>query len=253
MKIISLGWGVQSWTLAAMVALGELEPVDYVVHSDTNWEMSYTYEFAKEWTPWLEGHGVRVITIREDHPIVNEWGKTFPAFYTFNNGKDSQMFRQCTNNWKIQPIRRFIRSVRNGDQVEQWMGITFDEVFRAKEADVKYITHRFPFLEMNMTRNDCLRWLRDHDLPTPGKSSCTFCIYRNKKAWEQIKRTNGVDWEQAVYVDNLIRDLCPPEPLFVHAARVPLPDAVKIPEDEGYVQPELFDTLDVCDSGYCFL
>ena len=31
MKVISLGWGVQSFTLAAMVALGELEPVDYAI------------------------------------------------------------------------------------------------------------------------------------------------------------------------------------------------------------------------------
>ena len=33
MKIISLGWGVQSFTLAAMVALGELEPVDFAIHA----------------------------------------------------------------------------------------------------------------------------------------------------------------------------------------------------------------------------
>ena len=27
LRIISLGWGVQSWTLAAMAALGEIPPV----------------------------------------------------------------------------------------------------------------------------------------------------------------------------------------------------------------------------------
>ena len=46
LKIISLGWGVQSWALAAMVALGELEPVDFAIHSDTTWERSDTYQFA---------------------------------------------------------------------------------------------------------------------------------------------------------------------------------------------------------------
>lgn len=35
LKVLSLGWGVQSWTLAAMVALKELPPVDYAVHADT--------------------------------------------------------------------------------------------------------------------------------------------------------------------------------------------------------------------------
>ena len=34
-RILSMGWGVQTWALAAMVALGDLPPVDYVVHADT--------------------------------------------------------------------------------------------------------------------------------------------------------------------------------------------------------------------------
>ena len=260
MKVISLGWGVQSWTLAAMVALGEIEPVDYAVHSDTTWEMSYTYEFAKQWTPWLEERGVRVRTVSGEYPIINKWGKTFPPFYTFNKGKNAQMFRQCTDNWKIKPIRRFEASIlkerglkKTPGIIEQWLGITYDEVFRAKDSNAKYIKHIFPFLDMGWKRNDCLRWLRDHDLPSPGKSTCTFCPYHNKRLWEQMKIENGMDWQQAIDVDNIIRDKCPPEPLFVHPARVPLPEAVKIPEDEGYVQPELFDTSDICDSGYCFL
>ena len=46
MKTISLGWGVQSFTLAAMVALGDLEPVDVAIHADTTHEASGTYAFA---------------------------------------------------------------------------------------------------------------------------------------------------------------------------------------------------------------
>ena len=34
LKILSLGWGVQSWTLAAMAALGEIPMPDYAVHAD---------------------------------------------------------------------------------------------------------------------------------------------------------------------------------------------------------------------------
>ena len=39
LKILSLGWGVQSWTLAAMAALGEIPKPDFAVHSDTTHEM----------------------------------------------------------------------------------------------------------------------------------------------------------------------------------------------------------------------
>ena len=63
MKVISLGWGVQSFTLAAMAALGELEPVDVAIHADTTHESKLTYEFAARWTPWLEERCVRVVTV----------------------------------------------------------------------------------------------------------------------------------------------------------------------------------------------
>lgn len=62
MNVISLGWGVQSFTLAAMSALGELEPA-IAIHSDTRREREETYAFAAKWTPWLETRGVQVITV----------------------------------------------------------------------------------------------------------------------------------------------------------------------------------------------
>ena len=64
LKILSLGWGVQSWTLAAMAALGEIPMPDYAVHADTTHEMQGTYQHAEKWTPWLEKHGVKVRTVQ---------------------------------------------------------------------------------------------------------------------------------------------------------------------------------------------
>jgi hypothetical protein len=40
MRVLSLGWGVQSFTLAAMSALGDLPLLDYAVHADTGYEMA---------------------------------------------------------------------------------------------------------------------------------------------------------------------------------------------------------------------
>jgi len=54
LKILSLGWGVQSWALAAMAALGEIPKPDFAVHADTTHEMEGTYAHAAKWTPWLE-------------------------------------------------------------------------------------------------------------------------------------------------------------------------------------------------------
>jgi 3'-phosphoadenosine 5'-phosphosulfate sulfotransferase (PAPS reductase)/FAD synthetase len=184
-----MGFGVQSWTLCAMSALGELPKVDVAIHSDTGHERSATYAFAAEWTPWLEQRGVQVATVRNEarggtDVVIGDNKTPIPA-HTVNEGKEGRIRRQCTSDWKIQPIRRYLQAHRNGQQVELWLGITTDEFHRAKDADVAYITHTFPLLDLGMSRGDCLTWLEAHDLPTPGKSSCSFCPFLNKRAWQR--------------------------------------------------------------------
>ena len=70
LKILSLGWGVQSWTLAAMAALDEIPKPDYAVHADTTHEMEGTYSHAKKWTPWLEERGIPVVTVQASQTKV---------------------------------------------------------------------------------------------------------------------------------------------------------------------------------------
>jgi hypothetical protein len=267
MKVLSLGWGVQSWTLAAMVALGELEPIDLAIHADTTWERKTTYDFAKRWTPWLEGKGVKVITTASanTNPVRYYSGETLgdyqgvaiPAF-TINDGKQGQIRRQCTQDWKINAIRQLVSTElqarglkKTSGVVEQWLGISEDEWHRAKDSDVKYITHRYPLLERGMRRGDCVTWLERAGLEVPGKSACVFCPYHNRLAWQEMKRNEPDDWEIALKVDAAIRDVRPPYPLFVHSSRLPLEEAVSIPEDHGYSQIDMFN--EECDSGHCFL
>lgn len=266
-KAISLGWGVQSWTLAAMSTLGEVDPVDYVINSDTTWERKSTYEFAAKWGKWLTDRGVNLITVSnpERAAQVNDSGGVFIPAFTISQADDvhGQLRRQCTHDWKIIPIRRFLSDelkrlgiAKTPNTIDLWLGITTDEWQRAKDSDVKYITHRYPLLDKKMSRGDCLNWLQAHGLPSPGKSSCTFCPYHSNVMWAELKRNNGPDWAQAVAVDKAIRDKRPPYPLFIHSARVPLSEAVVIPEDHGATQLQLlnFDDQDTqCDSGYCFL
>ena len=270
LMILSLGWGVQSWTLAAMSALGELPKVDYAIHADTTWEREQTYAFAAQWTSWLEEHGVKVVTVTdaEQAAAVTTMKTDIPAFTAGQNGTqiiDGQLRRQCTNRWKIEPQNIWVRAElkqralkKTPGVVEKWLGISKDEWQRAKHADVKYITHRYPLLELGMSRADCVDWLKAHDLPVPPKSACVFCPFHNKRAWQEMKRAGGQDWTVALLVDAQIRDARPPYPLFVHRGRVPLAEAVQIPEDYGMQQPDMFgpaedDELATCDSGHCFL
>jgi hypothetical protein len=249
MIALNLGWGVQSFTLAAMVALGELPIIDVAIHADTTHERSATYEFADKWKPWLEALGVKVVIVKADKvmPINNGYGwPEIPAFAMSNKGGSIQ--RQCTGRWKIQPIRRWLQANRNGELIEQWLGISIDEAERMKPSDVKYITHRWPLIEKRMSRNDCINWLQHHDLEVPVKSSCVFCPFHNKLAWYEMKKENGADWKKAVQVDEAIRNARPPYDLFVHSERIPLID-IRSPQDNG--QLELWEQEEC--SGTCFV
>jgi hypothetical protein len=251
MRTLSLGWGVQSFTLAAMAALGDIPPIDAAIHADTTHERSATYAFAERWTPWLESHGVRVVTVQPvaAEPVDRFGGMMLPG-YTVTPKGDGQMSRQCTQNWKRAPIRRWLQANRNGQRVTQLLGISLDEWHRAKDSDVKYMVHTYPLLDMKMTRNDCMNYLTRNGLEIPGKSACVFCPYHNKRSWQEMKRENGPDWAKAVEVDEAIRKVRPPYDLFVHSARVPLVDVdLSTPEDNG--QLRLIN--EECDSGYCFM
>lgn len=223
MKIISLGWGVQSFTLAAMVALGELEPVDFAIHADTGHEFSGTYTFARKYTPWLEVRGVKVVTVvnPRPNPVDNGYGWPDLPSYMITNRGNGQAKRQCTSQWKILPMRRFVQAHRNGQPVEQWIGISLDEYQRMKDSDVKFITNRWPLIEKKLTRADCVDWLKAHDLEVPPRSACTFCPFHNTKEWRNIK-ASPTDWEEAITVDRALRKARPPYDLFVHPSRKPL-------------------------------
>jgi len=113
--ILSLGAGVQSSTMALMAARGELGyPVDCAIFADTGAEPRKVYE----WLNWLEKqlpfpvHRVSRGNLRDD--IVNAAAGNLrgghlgqPPFFAKGGKVESRMlFRKCTKNYKIEPIRK---------------------------------------------------------------------------------------------------------------------------------------------------
>lgn len=251
MKVLSLGWGVQSFTLAVMAALGDVDHLDAALHADTLHEQTATYQFAARWTPWLEERGVKVATVK--NPTGGFWevtrrpGQTHvPAFTRGVDGNAGMLNRSCTHRWKIVPIRRWLQANRNGEPVEQWIGISTDEALRMKPSDVKYVTHRWPLIEKGMSRQDCERYLSKHGIEIPPRSACVFCPFHDTAEWRKIK-DDSKDWGEAVAVDEHLRKLRPPYDLFVHPSRKALASVdLRTAEQKG--QYRLWD--DEC-SGIC--
>jgi len=144
--------------------------------------------------------------------------------------------RQCTREFKVQPITRKIRELiglKKGQQaprgkisVRQFIGISLDEVIRMKPSRDKWIQHEWPLIDLRMTRHDCNVWLEKRGIKKLPKSACSFCPYHSNSEWRYLRDEQPDAWQEAIEVDEAIREGVKgtTDALFVHQSLVPLRD-----------------------------
>ncbi len=212
-RVLSWGCGLQSTTLLAMSALGEIDPLDVAIHIDLHWEKRRTIQTRDWYTAWARERGVRVEII--DAGDIHALGAAEHVHMPFWTATGGPLQRQCTQNFKVKPARRRIRELlgyhaskpphpRPG-AVEQWIGFSLDEWERMKASGVKFIVNRFPLIERRLTRQDCATWLRAHDLPVPVKSGCIGCPYTSASEWLDLRAHEPESWQEAVAFDEANR------------------------------------------------
>ena len=256
LTVISLGAGVQSSTMAIMAAKGDLPPVDVAIFADTGNEPKAVYTYLNYLSNILPFpiFKVRKGNIKDD--MLNAKGKSnfvVAPFFTQNKitGKKGMVMRQCTNDYKIQPIRIKIRelcNVKKGKHfpkdkyVEQWIGISTDEIGRMKPARDKYILNRHPLIEAKMSRQDCINYLKKNDIPLPEKSACIVCPYHNDAYWHFMKTERQEEFADAVEFDKKIRTGSRKinDHLFLHRKCIPL-DEVEFNKKETDKQLDMFN------------
>ena len=129
---------------------------------------------------------------------------------------------------------------------EMWLGITLDEIQRAKVSQLPRITYHYPLIDQRMDRADCIRFFKEKNFPVPPKSSCVFCPYHSNKNWKDIKDNHPKEWKKAIKVDEAIRDSSQKgldEPIYLHRTCTPL-ERVQFAD-----QLEMF----MCEEGFCGL
>jgi hypothetical protein len=261
-RVISLGAGVQSTTMALMAAHGEISPMpDCAIFADTGWEPKAVYEHLT----WVMSPNVLpfpVHVVRYEHGTIREHAfenssprpgrfAAIPWFVVNRDGSDGMGRRQCTSHYKLEPMRRKVRdllSVGPKDRVaagavEKWIGISVDEIIRATPSRVKFEENRFPLIEKRMTRRDCLAWLERQGYPTPPKSACVGCPFHGDATWRDMRDNRPEEWADAVEVDKAIRDhgwRGFHGQQFMHRQRVPL-DQVDLSTAKDRGQGDLFD------------
>jgi hypothetical protein len=214
-RVISLGAGVQSTTMALMAAHGEIGPMpDCAIFADTGWEPKAVYDHLN----WLKSgnvlpfpvHIVSAGDLRADALTrSNTTGQKFAAIpwhVRSEDGKRGMARRQCTKEYKLRPIQKKVVELLGGKRTRGgatlWIGISLDEAIRMKPSRVQYIVNRHPLIEKMMNRFDCLAWLKRHHYPRPPRSACIGCPYNSNARWRSLSKEELAD---AVEVDRAIR------------------------------------------------
>lgn len=253
--ILSLGAGVQSSTLALMAAAGEITPMPTcAIFADTQAEPASVYEYLAYLAPKLP-FPVIIVTagnLADDFlaAIRDPKGRCGqPPFYVWNEGKqmEATIWRQCTKEYKLNPIRKKVREISDGGPVEQWIGISLDEAHRMKPSGVKYITNRYPLIDKRMSRHDCELWLSRRGFKRAPKSACRMCPYISNARLRKMRDEEPEEWKKLVEYDHAMRAAQKDTingakitgTLYVHRSCVPI-DEVDLTTDFDRGQGELF-------------
>lgn len=258
-----------------MVLRGDIERPDpfLVMRADPGMENQESREFAFDIEMRCKLAGIDFITapgpnLYADLVTFKERGVTRidnPPYWTRNRetGRLGQMKQKCTGVYKIAPMRRALRTylhekfgvslvTKRLPKVETWIGYAAHEQHRVKESNVKYITLRYPLIEGGWDSFKTEWYYRENGITKPPRSVCNACFANGLVMLEDMYRNRPADWDQAVEVDDAIRDMRSvgiKDEVFVSSTLVPLRDLPAMgfkKADANYVDHK-------CNSGVCFL
>lgn len=260
MRYLSLGAGVQSSALLILSAEGIIPRADFAIFADTQNEPLWVYEHLErleEWSP------IKIVRVTEgcisDDVIARHRGKrkrfaAIPAFTANADGGCGILRRQCTREYKIEPIQRYVKSQMGyakgqvvKDKAIAMIGISLDEADRMAPSRERWITKEYPLVDERLSRAKCIDIIRSTGFEAPKKSACVFCPYHSDAYWFDIKKNYPQEWEKAVRIDEEIRDMSMSgieRPIYLHRTLKPLIEVVFKHEN----QLELFaeDCAGVC-------
>lgn len=246
-QVWSSGGGVQSNAIAVLIIQGKLPKPDLAVISDTEYERSTTWKYMEQYTlPALREAGVELHRVKKsDYATVDLYrGDTIliPAYTTeetHNTGKVGKLPTYCSNEWKQRVVRRWCND-QGVQQADIWIGMSTDEMRRLKTPTGKW-QNKYPLIDLQMNRADCLALVERHGWPLPPRSACYMCPQQSYDEWQWQKQFSPADHEQAVRFEGEIQK---------HDEHLHLLDSAEPLSEVDFAKHESLPGF--CQSGYCF-
>lgn len=184
-----------------------------------------------------------------------------PYWVRKEDGSLGKLIQACTSEYKLAPMARAVRSILRSQygvkspwagSVESWIGFSADEDRRCSDPRVKYVTFRYPLIEMGMTKTDVVEYFRSRSLELPPRSLCNACFAHGLKSLRNMHDNEPENWAQAVAVDNAVRHglgrYGVENPVFVSNTLIPLEELAARNFDLG---DAVENDVHACDSGVC--
>lgn len=235
MKILSCGVGMQSTALALMscenkrdgIKYKEVPIYDAILFCDLGHEPEWVYkqvDFIKE---KCEAVGIPfyVLDTHLYQDYIDNFGKkrvvSIPFWSIDENGKKGKMMRNCTLDYKINVMAKFVRQnllgYKKGQRTKQedlkahemHLGFSSEESRRCKDNPHKMFVNKFPLVEMGLTRADNYKYILEVWGLETKASACNICPFHSNYFFKYLKENHEKDYQDVVKFDELLEEQQP--------------------------------------------
>lgn len=255
MKILSCGAGMQSTALALMScenAMGLSGPFpmipvyDAVIFCNLGFEPLWVMKQVAFIQNACREAGILFKML--DAPLYQDLMRNFGERRTVSipwwtlkaDGHKAKMPRNCTIDYKVEMISKYVRwnllgyakgqRLRDEDKKahEMHMGFSFEEQRRCKESISPMFVNVFPLVELGLTRVDNYAYILERWGLETRASACTFCPFHKNAFFQYLRENEPAEYQKLCEVDCLLRDKKPMPPmdseLFISQSRKRLCD-----------------------------
>lgn len=208
--ILSFGAGVNSGAMMSYLRLKGIK-IDEALMADPEAEDRRTYQWIeREARPYFRRNRIKFTIVRNE-----ELGPMYD-YYFERKIIPCVSKRECTDKWKIRPIKNYIAKKYQGDVVFCYIGYDSDEPQRpywayhkkikktgeikAKSTNLPYIPV-YPLIQHNTLRNRCKKLIQALDLRIPVKSRCFCCPNRKESGFYDLWKHERDNFEKAMALE----------------------------------------------------
>ena len=148
-----------------------------------------------------------------------------PFWSIGEDGKKAKMRRNCTVDYKINVIQKFIRynilGYKKGQRTreidigvhEMHLGFSYEETDRRFSSYNPLYVNKYPLVDMKLTRADNYGYTREEWGLETKASACIMCPFHRNYFYYYLKHNDKNSFEQLVKFDNHIGEMQPKTPI----------------------------------------